>query len=287
MFSITGSGAVDTIHLFHDEDGTDGYDPLTPFLLAPDGQTLQGTTQFGGANGNGSGGGIIFSMRGSRFAILHAFDDTESGTPGTAYNPAGLIFGTDGQLYGVTRAGGSGGTLFSMATDGSGFAVHYVFNGNTTVFGGAEPAAALVPASNGLMYGATLSGAVQGNDGNDGALFSYNPASGKLKAVANSTTNTGAQSLGALIEAASGYLCGTTSLYGSSGRDCGSIFRVAPALKTFFGLLPTENCLPRRSSGCLQGWAMRSPGGAAGSDGSSVNSRLRSASNRLNTASTP
>ena len=62
-------------------------------------------------------------------------------------------------------------------------------------------------------------------------MFSFNPASGVLTGVANCGTDTGAQSRGALVEAADGFLYGTTSLYGDSARDYGSTFRVIPALR--------------------------------------------------------
>lgn len=231
VFSMSANGDMNTVHLFHYEDGTDGYDPTAPLLLAPDGKTLYGTTALGGVNGNSVGGGIVFSLLGTKLTILHAFDDIQSGTPGTAYNPlAGLIFGADGNLYGLTASGGSGGVLYSLATNGSGFATHYVFNGNTTDFGGTEPVAALLLASNGLMYGSALMAAIQGNDGSDGAVFSYDPASQKLKGVANFTTASGAQSRGALIEAPTRFLYGTTSLYGNTAHDSGSVFEIVPAL---------------------------------------------------------
>jgi hypothetical protein len=171
-------------------------------------------------------------MRGV-LTVLHAFDSLSDGDADASFEPqAALIFGADGKLYG-TSSGGGGGTLYSLATDGSGFAVAYAFSG-AGGFGGNDTVTALVLGSDGWMYGTELEGSLTCNCGSDGAIFKFSPRTGVLKGVAAFTTDTGAQSRGALIEGTDGYLYGTTSLYGGSnnrGQDAGTIVRLLPALK--------------------------------------------------------
>ena len=75
----------------------------------PDG-VLYGTTTFGGSANLGT----VFKLNknGRSFKVLHSF----SGTGGKGAQPyAGLVFGSDGALYGTTAFGGDSerGTLFS------------------------------------------------------------------------------------------------------------------------------------------------------------------------------
>jgi len=76
---------------------------------------------------------------------------------------AGLV--SDGNsLYGTTYEGGSGGrgTVFSLALDGTGFAVLNNFNGTN----GRTPYAGLVLSGN-VLYGTTTGGGVS----NKGTVF--------------------------------------------------------------------------------------------------------------------
>ncbi len=231
VFSMTTDGALRTLHFFQQTSSTDGFAPYAPLVVGPDGETLYGTTAFGGANG----GGTVFSVKAGVLTVLHSFDSLTDGDADASFEPlAGLIFGADGKLYGTSGGGGGGGgTLYSLATDGSGFAVAYAFSG-AGAFGGNGSFTALVLGSDGWMYGTELEGSLTCNCGSDGAIFKFAPKTGVLKGVAAFTTDTGAQSLGALIEGKDGYLYGTTSLYGGSnerGQDTGTIVRLLPALK--------------------------------------------------------
>jgi len=97
--------------------------------------------------------------------VLHSF----LGSPGDGADPrAGLIFGSDGNLYGTTTSGGSSncpgfagcGTVFKLAPDGTETVLHS-FN----LSDGAYPQVSLIFGSDGNLYGATYGG------GNSGCSF--------------------------------------------------------------------------------------------------------------------
>src|SRR5262245_18780012 len=68
---------------------------------------------------------------------------------------AGLLEGSDGKLYGTTSQGGSDrlGTVFSVNANGSGYSVLHAFNLDE----GKASGAMLIEASDGSLYGTTLS----------------------------------------------------------------------------------------------------------------------------------
>ncbi len=236
VFCASTRGTVTTRYVFEYENGTDGYNPVAPLLVGTDGETLYGTTTLGGVNGGPSGGGTVFALKAGRMIILHAFDDYESSTPGTYYNPKGaLIFGADGRLYGTTETGGSGGgCIFALNTDGTGFAVLHDFDANAASNSPGFPVAGLVLARDGMMYGTASSGDLEGASGPDsGIVFRFDPARGAYKGLADFTGSTGSPPVAALIEGSDDTLYTTASFYGGGnarGPDHGSVVRVVPAL---------------------------------------------------------
>ena len=70
-----------------------------------------------------------------------------------------LIFGADGRLFGVVNSGGSGGGIFSLSTDGTGFAARNVFTDPSNA--PSIPAAGLLLARNGVTYGTTQFGLIE------------------------------------------------------------------------------------------------------------------------------
>ena len=90
----------------------EGAQPSAPLLLA--GNTLYGTTYYGGASGIGDGGyGTLFQLGtdGGGFTNLYSF----SGNDGA--NPQGALILSGDMLYGTTASGGSAGdgTVFSFS----------------------------------------------------------------------------------------------------------------------------------------------------------------------------
>ena len=126
--------------------------PVGNVIEASDGN-LYGTTSSGGA----SDGGTVFKIakNGSGFTLIKSFG---CGTTDGCEPSAGLIEGSDGNLYGTTGGGGAsdGGTVFRIAKDGSGFSLLKSFGCSIT--DGCSPVAGLIEGSDGNLYGTTSEG---------------------------------------------------------------------------------------------------------------------------------
>ena len=144
-----GSGFA-VLHHFNKAAG-EGEIPWGTLIQAADG-LLYGTTYHGGTYLRGT----VFRLApdGSGFATIHHFRNGYY--DGAEPVMGGLVQGTDGLLYGMTQLGGirNYGTLFKMATDGSGFAVLVSQMGANGEDGGAT----LAVDSNGDLYGAAPAG---------------------------------------------------------------------------------------------------------------------------------
>jgi uncharacterized repeat protein (TIGR03803 family) len=154
---------------------------------------------------------------------LHRFSDADG-----KYPIAGLLQGTDGNLYGTTEYGGTDGigTVFSITIAGT-LTTLYNFSGTD----GAYPIAGLLQDSNGKFYGTTVEGGAKGG----GTIFKITH-NGKLGTTYNFCSlkdcTDGASPTGALVQGAHGKLYGTTDYGGTN--DNGTVFSIttAGALKT-------------------------------------------------------
>ena len=148
-FSATGNNGLS-------DTNTDGSNPWGGLRLS--GDTLYGTTVFGGSNGFGT----VFSLNtnGTGFKVLHAFAFGSGGVP-----RAGLLL-SHGALYGVASEGGpnSSGAIFALNVDGTGFTNLYNFSGGND---GSEPWASLLLLGD-KLYGTTVGGGTH----NNGTIFS-------------------------------------------------------------------------------------------------------------------
>jgi len=177
IFSLTTNGATfSVLHNFTLLDSqagtnTDGAVPWGGLILSSD--TLFGTASAGGPGGNG----IVFSIgtNGLGFTVLHAFSrmDTLTATNTDGAMPYGGLVLSNGTLYGTTYAGGFGGrgTIFSIQTNGLGFAVRHHFTATdaltATNTDGASPCANLTLSGNLICGTASAGGA-----GASGTVFS-------------------------------------------------------------------------------------------------------------------
>ena len=166
VFKVNTDGSdFTTLHSFTSADfhpvlnplsgNSDGASPVAGLVLS--GNTLYGTTENGGAFGQG----VVFSLNtnGGDFTTLHSFYHATDGY----YADATLIV-SDNTLYGATiGSGGFGsGTVFALNTDGSGFTVLHRFINDSD--GGEPDTLTLVGNS---LYGVARS---YGNFGN-GTVF--------------------------------------------------------------------------------------------------------------------
>jgi len=248
VYRVTATGSsVKTVYQLGEGDGIG---PQTGLLLASDG-LLYGTTHFGITNSLG-GPGTVFRIRqdGSDFTTLHEFavsttsnqDASPKNTDG-AFPDSALVEGSDGLLYGVTRAGGANGTgtVFRIAKDGTSFTTLRVFGAITSAADsglsanadGAYPVASLIE-SNGYLYGNTSRGGTNAR----GVIFRLLPdGSGfqVLHVFSNLTTQTGSTVLvnddgatlsAALLDGGDGQLYGVAGAGGNKG--VGTLFAIAP-----------------------------------------------------------
>ncbi len=189
-------------------NNTNGYYPGSGALIS-DGTYLYGTTQYGGANGNGTAYKVMTD--GSNFVDLHDFDNANGNMPG------GLV--SDGTaLYGMTYSGGVNdlGVIYKLMPDGTGFTKLMDFDGMAT---GGHPSGGLT--YNGTsLYGMTLTGGT----GTIGTIFKIQPdGTGYTKLLDFNGVNGEYPGAGTLLWH-NGYVYGMTAQGGAHYR--GLIFKI-------------------------------------------------------------
>ncbi len=217
VFKLNRDGSGYTVLWSFSSGGGDGYYPIAGLIEGSDG-ALYGTTHSGGSGGLGT----VFRLNadGSGYAVLWSF----SSSGGDGYYPiAGLIEGSDGALYGTTGSGGSGGTVFRLNRDGSGYAVLRSFSSSGG--DGYYPYAGLIESSDGALYGTTM----RGGSGGGGTVFKLN-RDGSGYTVLWSFSDSGGWRDGytpyaGLIEGSDGAMYGTTAHGGDASR--GIVFRLS------------------------------------------------------------
>jgi uncharacterized repeat protein (TIGR03803 family) len=160
IFSITLDGVTKILHSFTGTT-TDGRTPLSPLVLAKNGN-FYGTTQYGGGNGCFqvyAGCGTIYEISPKgKFILKYVFPGGAGGEI-----PVGpLVQSIDGRLYGSTRNGGTYntitcwigcGTVFSMSPSGA-FKTLASFGAGS----GWVPVSGLTLGPDHLLYGTTPTG---------------------------------------------------------------------------------------------------------------------------------
>lgn len=195
IFSVTTNGTTYSVlrnfSTLDSNAGTnvDGALPTGGLILSEG--ILYGTASAGGAGG----GGAVFALstNGGNFTPLHSFTplDTLTATNADGALPLGGLVLLSNKLYGITFAGGFGGrgTIFSLQTNGSGFAVLHHFTATdpvtSTNLDGASPCAALLLSSN-VLYGTASAGGA----GAAGTVFSLNLANQQFTAIRSFTALT-------------------------------------------------------------------------------------------------
>lgn len=143
VFTVTAKGVETVLHNF-DHKSDDGNSPDAPLIQANDGN-FYGTASYGGIDEVGT----VFRITASgKFTLLHTF---QGGVDDGAGPWRGLVQATDGNLYGVTAAGGvsSYGTIYRITPAGL-YSVVYNFEAPAV-----SPSATLIQHTNGKLYGTT------------------------------------------------------------------------------------------------------------------------------------
>jgi uncharacterized repeat protein (TIGR03803 family) len=241
LFQITPTGSLTKLYSFC-HPGTncsDGAYPVGGLIQASNG-SFYGTTSEGGATFHGT----VFEMTPARrFITFHSFC-VQTNCPDGAYPYGGLVQAANGNLYGTTYQGGAYdyGTIFEITPDGA-LNTLYNFCSLADCADGASPFAGLIQATNGNLYGTTVTGGAY----NYGTVFEITPR-GQLSTLYSFCSQTdcidGYYPHVALTQAANGHLYGTTLLGGENGD--GTIFEITleGALTTLHSFSGTDGADP-------------------------------------------
>ncbi|MEN3940235.1 choice-of-anchor tandem repeat GloVer-containing protein [Prosthecobacter sp. SYSU 5D2] len=198
-----------------------GYTPQAGVVGSPGSNWLWGSTSAGGLHGFGTLYRVD-PVNGQMETLVHF-----TGTSGSAAGaePSGtLAIAADGIVWGTTKLGGAGnfGTVFKYDPDTTVFTSVHAF---TASGNGASPRGLILPGDGSHAWGVA-------NNGTNGIVFKINTATSAFTNVFAfvSGTSTGRSPDCQLVEDASGFLWGTTTVSGANGD--GSIFKVDPATGT-------------------------------------------------------
>ena len=243
IFKITPGGALTTLYSFCSKsECPDSANPYAGLVQATTGD-FYGTTRNAGAYGPYYG--TIFKITPSgKLTTVYSFCSQieKSGCTDGANPYAGLVQATNGDFFGTTEDGGTGGvgTVFKI-TPGGALTTLYSFCPQIGCTDGRYPYAGLVQASNGDFYGTTS----EGGANNDGTIFEITP-SGTLTTLysfcSESGCTDGVHPSAALVQASNGDFYGTTNSGGAYGY--GTVFEITPSgtlMALGIGINRTEN----------------------------------------------
>ncbi len=217
VFKITPSGTLTTLYSF--TGGSDGYLP-SGLVQGSDGN-LYGTTP---GNGYSSPYGTVFKITPSgALTTLHWFTGGWDGCSPCA----GLVQGSDGNLYGTTSGQPYGyGTVFKITPSGT-LTTLYSFDGFDDGCGSGLSHAGLVQGSDGNFYGTTCGG---GSGLWAGTVFKITPGGTLTTLHVFTEGSDGAYPETGLVQGNDGNFYGTTS-GGQLGEGAyyGTVFKITPS----------------------------------------------------------
>jgi uncharacterized repeat protein (TIGR03803 family) len=248
ILTIPAEAQIFTV--MHDFVAADGPNTAQSGLIQGANGYLYGTTYDGGANGEGS---VYLMTPAGKVTTVYSFC-----APGTGGNcvdaggPGPLTLGSNGKIYGTTNAGGgeSVGVVYEMTPAGSPSVLSNFCavppDGDNAC--GADPAGALVQATNGAFYGVAEYGGILGQ----GVVFEV-PPGGTTETIASFGCITGncngsVEVVAGLIQGTDNNLYGTTAEGGTGafgvGQFGGSIFQMMPngTLTTIYSFCSLSDC---------------------------------------------
>jgi uncharacterized protein (TIGR03437 family) len=211
VFRMTPTGTLTTLYSFGSLPAqADGRTPYGDLVLGKD-ENIYGTA-FGGPYDSG----IVFKVApGGMVTMLYAFAGADGAGP-----TAGLIQATDGNLYGTTEQGGvyGKGTVFRLTPNG---VLATIYNFGATATDGMLPAADLLQASDGNLYGTTEEGGAY----QFGTVFKITLAGAMTIVHSLGVSSTDGQiPYAGLIQGTDGNLYGTTGWGGAN--KAGTVYRL-------------------------------------------------------------
>ncbi|MGC1371653.1 MAG: choice-of-anchor tandem repeat GloVer-containing protein [Candidatus Sulfotelmatobacter sp.] len=191
VFTMTPDGTLTTLYTFCQKEGcSDGAYPYAGLVQATNGN-FYGTTWEGGdlTCNPPFGCGTVFKIT-STGALTTLYRFCPKGDCASGALPlAGLVQGTDGNLYGTTTGEGiNNGTVFKIVP-GGGLTTLYSFCSQSSCADGSEPYAGLIQGTDGSFYGTTM----QGGANTLGTVFSLSVALGPFVETQPSSGKIGAE----------------------------------------------------------------------------------------------
>jgi uncharacterized repeat protein (TIGR03803 family) len=213
--SITASAQTFTSMAAFDQ--TDGANPYGALAQGADGN-FYGTTQFGGANGQGA---VYQVTPDGTLTAIYSFCSLSGCTDG-GQPFSGLQLGFDQNFYGTTL-----GTVFRITTAGE-LTTLYTFCSQLNCADGTGAYAPLMQAPGGDLYGTTFGGGILTFqcEGGCGTIFKIT-AGGTFTTLYKFHGKDGYGPFDGLTQGADGNLYGTTSRGGAHGA--GTVFKITPA----------------------------------------------------------
>jgi len=216
VFKLDPSGHETVLHTF--TRGPYGNQPDEAGVILDEFGNLYGTTAFNAAGGQGA----VYKLDASGNAtVVYAFPGPAEGQYPRA---SGVIFGSDGHLYGATNYGGrhGAGVLYQMDADGD-EKVLYTFD-FITANGFGQPDQGVIRDSDGNLYGATFIGQADVGYG-FGVVYKVD-ATGHATVLHNFTNGADGGYPNNVIRDSIGNLYGTAGGGGTSGN--GVVFEINP-----------------------------------------------------------
>ncbi len=220
VFKVTPSGTLTALSFCTEANCGDGARLLGGLVQTTEGN-FYGTTFAGGDYDFGT----VFRLApNGTLTTLHSFcaqNCYDGGLPS-----AGLMQATDGNFYGTTSTYGRGGlgTIFRITPDGT-LTTLYSFCTQADCADGGEPAARLIQATDGRMYGTTGAGGSNGY----GTVFevTQNGSLTTLYSFCGQSSCADGLQPSQLLQAGDGTFYGTAR-YGGGRSGNGTVFRVTP-----------------------------------------------------------
>ena len=217
VFKLNAAGQETVLHTF--TRGLEGDQPDLAGVILDSVGNLYGTAAFGGAGG----AGVVYKLNPEGDdTVLYAFPGAAEGQ--YPYN-TGVIFGSNGNLYGTTFYGGRKGHGVVYQLDGEGEEeVLYNFD-LLTASGFGQPIGNVIRDAAGNIYGATFVGQTDVGYG-PGVVYKVD-TDGNATVLHNFTNGTDGGYPNGVIRDAKGNLYGTASSGGASGA--GVVFKIDPS----------------------------------------------------------